>query len=48
MLLNKDSILSAADFVYVEHEVPEWQGTVRLRGLSAAERDEFEATLGLL
>ena len=47
MLLNKDSILAASDFVYVDHEVPEWEGTVRLRGLSAAERDEFEATLGV-
>ena len=47
MLLNKDSILAAADFRYVEHEVPEWNGSVRLRGLSAAERDEFEATLGV-
>ena len=27
--------------------MPEWEGTVRLRGLSAAERDEFEATLGV-
>lgn len=47
MLLNKDSILAAADFKYVEHDVPEWNGSVRLRGLSAAERDEFEATLGI-
>lgn len=47
MVLSKDSILAAKDFAYVEHEVPEWGGSVRLRGLSAAERDEFEATLGV-
>ena len=27
--------------------MPEWEGTVRLRGLSAAERDEFEAAIGV-
>lgn len=44
-MLSRDSILSAKDFDYKDIEVPEWGGTVRLRGLSAAERDNFEANL---
>ena len=39
MALSKDQILGAVDFSFVEVEVPEWGGTVRIRGLSAAERD---------
>lgn len=44
-MLTRDSILAAKDFDFQDVEVPEWGGTVRLRGLSAAERDNFEATL---
>lgn len=44
-MLSRESILAAKDFDYKDVEVPEWGGTVRLRGLSAAERDNFEATL---
>lgn len=44
-MLSRDSILSAKDFDFKDVEVPEWGGTVRLRGLSAAERDNFEANL---
>lgn len=47
MALSKDQILGAVDFKYEEIEVPEWGGSVRLRGLSAAERDEFEASIGM-
>ena len=47
MILNRDQILGATDFNFVEVDVPEWGGSVRLRGLSAAERDEFEASLGV-
>jgi len=47
MALSKDQILGAVDFKYEEIEVPEWGGSVRLRGLSAAERDEFEASVGV-
>lgn len=47
MVLTKDQILGAVDFRFIEVEVPEWGGSVRLRGLSAAERDEFEAQLGV-
>lgn len=47
MALSKDQILGAVDFNFVEVEVPEWGGSVRIRGLSAAERDQFEARLGV-
>ena len=47
MALTKDQILGAVDFKYEEVDVPEWGGSVRLRGLSASERDEFEASLGV-
>lgn len=47
MALSRDQILGAVDFNFVDVDVPEWNGSVRLRGLSAAERDEFEASLGV-
>ncbi len=47
MALSRDQILGAVDFNFVDVEVPQWGGSVRLRGLSAAERDEFEASLGV-
>ena len=47
MALTRDQILGAVDFNYVDVEVPEWGGSVRLRGLSASERDEFEASVGI-
>jgi len=47
MALSRDQILGAVDFNFVEVDVPEWGGSVRLRGLSAAERDDFEASLGV-
>ena len=47
MALTKDQILGAVDFKYEEVDVPEWGGSVRLRGLSASERDEFEASIGV-
>lgn len=47
MALTKDQILGVVDFKYEEVDVPEWGGSVRLRGLSAAERDEFEASVGV-
>lgn len=42
-LLTKAAILAAADFKTIDCEVPEWGGTVRLRGMSGAERDAWEA-----
>jgi len=41
-LLNKDQILSADDSKTRDVDVPEWGGTVRVRGLSGIERDEYE------
>lgn len=44
-LLSKEKILSANDRPTEDVEVPEWGGTVRVRGLSGAERDAFESSL---
>lgn len=44
-LLSRDDILNANDAVTEDIEVPEWGGTVRVRGLSGAERDRFEESL---
>lgn len=41
-LLNKDQILGADDLPTEDVEVPEWDGTVRVRGLTGTERDRFE------
>ncbi|MEU7617185.1 hypothetical protein AB0B27_13975 [Micromonospora rifamycinica] len=43
MLLTRDQILSAEDILTEDVEVPEWGGTVRVKGMSGAERDHFEA-----
>lgn len=45
MFLSKDDILKADDLPQTEVEVPEWGGTVRVRGLSGTERDRFEFSL---
>lgn len=42
VLLSKDAILAVRDVVTETVEVPEWGGAVRVRGLTAAERDAFE------
>lgn len=42
-LLSRDAILGASDIKSEEVHVPEWGGTVRVRGLTAAQRDAFEA-----
>lgn len=42
-LLSRDAILGAADLPQERVSVPEWGGTVILRGMSGAERDAFEA-----
>jgi len=43
MGLTRDQILSASDIQTEEVSVPEWSGTVLVRGLTGAERDAFEA-----
>lgn len=43
MALSRDAILGAADIQTREVDVPEWGGTVYLKGMSGTERDQFEA-----
>lgn len=43
--LNKAAILAANDDAYEDVPVPEWGGIVRVRRLSAAEKDAFEASI---
>lgn len=45
MLLTRDQILQAQDLPFEDVEVPEWGGTVRVRALTGAERDAFEASI---
>lgn len=44
-LLGREAILAASDAATEDVEVPEWGGTVRVRGLSGIERDEFESSM---
>lgn len=41
-VLNKESILAVQDLQTKEVPVPAWGGSVRLRGLSAGERESLE------
>ena len=43
--LSRDTILQREDIKTEDVEVPEWGGTVRVRGMSGVERDAFEASL---
>jgi hypothetical protein len=42
--LNREDILKADDLQTRDVPVPEWGGVVRVRGLSGAERDAFQAS----
>jgi len=44
-LLTKGEILAADDNMTEDVEVPEWGGTVRVKGLSGKDRDRFETTI---
>lgn len=44
-LLNKAAILGAEDLKHEDVEVPAWGGTVRVRAMTGAERDEFRAAI---
>lgn len=44
-LLSKDQITQIRALPTEDVEVPEWGGTVRVRSLSAGERDDFEAAV---
>lgn len=43
--LTRDAILAISDNQTREIEVPEWGAWVRVRGLTAAERDQFEGEI---
>ncbi len=43
--LTRDAILEAPDLSFEDVAVPEWGGVVRVRGLTGAERDAFEASV---
>lgn len=45
MLLGREQILAADDLPVEDVPVPEWGGEVRLRGLTGAELDEYQASL---
>ena len=44
-LLTRDQILQARDITAQLVEVPEWGGSVWVRGLTGSERDDYEASL---
>jgi hypothetical protein len=44
-LLGREAILGALDIKTEDVAVPEWGGTVRVKGLTAGERDAFESTI---
>jgi hypothetical protein len=44
-ILGREAILAAPDIKTEQVAVPEWGGTVLVRGMTGAERDEYEATL---
>lgn len=43
--LTADQILESEDILEELVEVPEWKGTVRVRGLTGAQRDAYEGSL---
>lgn len=45
MALTKDAILKAEDVTTEEVQVPEWGGSVLIKGLTGRQRDEFEASI---
>jgi hypothetical protein len=45
MYLSRDDIAKASDIKSEDVPVPEWGGTVLVRGLSGAERDNYIASL---
>lgn len=45
MALTRDDILNVKDIQVQEVDVPEWGGTVFVKGMTAKERDKFEASI---
>lgn len=44
-LLSRDQILGAEDLPTRDVDVPEWGGTVRMRGLTGSELDAYQASM---
>ncbi|MGC9260918.1 MAG: hypothetical protein ACP5I8_12715 [Phycisphaerae bacterium] len=44
MILSRESILAMADLPTKDIEVPEWGGTIRVKTLSAGEREQWETS----
>lgn len=44
-IITKEAVLTVSDLKHEDVPVPEWGGTVRVRELTARERDAFESTL---
>ena len=45
MILSKRQILDALDLKTEDVEVPEWGGTVRVRGLTGTQRDAYQFSI---
>ena len=45
-MLDRKAIFQAVDLDIKEVNVPEWGGVICVRGLTARERDHFEASIG--
>lgn len=45
MALSRDAIFAVDDVEYRDVPTPEWGGSVRVRSLSGADRDAFEASM---
>jgi len=43
--LNRDDILAVQDIKIEEVEVPEWGGSVYVKGMTGTERDQFESSI---
>lgn len=44
-MLTRDAILGASDIEIETVDVPEWGGSVRVKGLTASQRDKYERSL---
>jgi hypothetical protein len=47
-LLGREAILAADDLPSEDVDVPEWGGTVRVRGLSGKARDEYFSSMAVI
>jgi hypothetical protein len=47
-LLNRDAILTSEDKAHEDVTVPEWGGTVRVAGMTGADRNSYQASMVVL